>query len=572
VKTDWSRLGAAGLAIGKLIDALGRQFSFEQPANSINGLVDVLKAIRALPEESVWKTQKEKEVIQLITACMGLVAEATTESAYAVPGQNLTFQLLVNQRGGEPIRLNRLQYLSHQTPLKDTLLDQVLLINQNWQKQVSLPLPFSTQLSQPYWLEKPMKDKGTFDMSNDNNTGKAWSDPVLTVSFHFQYKNVAIPVSVPIQFKYVDPVKGELYQLLQVIEPFSVSLNKKLLLTGVGSLGKQQSKINKPVFELTAHIKSAPVPLQLMLLDSLGQRIWQKDTLMALEPGTVYPVLMAGLEQSRLGGLTHLYPAVQWFQENETRLYKNKLNTIQYDHIPHIYYAQSEPLLVNNDAIQTLAGRRVGFVEGAGDFMPDALAALGYPVTRIQEDNLTDEMLQDIDVLFVGIRAFNLFEWLTNKNEILNRFVAKGGHLVVQYLKSNQVGNKRVKVGPFPFAMSGVRVTEENAPVTFSQTEHPLVKYPNQLTATDFEHWVQERSTYQMEPVTSPYVGLLQMNDKNDKPTNGSWVTAPYGKGHITYVSLVLFRQLPVANTGAYRILANLVAWGASDKSGTKKK
>ncbi|TAF48623.1 MAG: PIG-L family deacetylase, partial [Sphingobacteriia bacterium] len=183
--------------------------------------------------------------------------------------------------------------------------------------------------------------------------------------------------------------------------------------------------------------------------------------------------------------------------------------------------------------------------------MPDALAALGYPVTRIQEDNLTDEMLQDIDVLFVGIRAFNLFEWLTNKNEILNRFVAKGGHLVVQYLKSNQVGNKRVKVGPFPFAMSGVRVTEENAPVTFSQTEHPLVKYPNQLTATDFEDWVQERSTYQMEPVTSPYVGLLQMNDKNDKPTNGSWVTAPYGKGHITYVSLVLFRQLPVANTGA---------------------
>ncbi|TAF48624.1 MAG: hypothetical protein EAZ62_09935, partial [Sphingobacteriia bacterium] len=149
----------------------------------------------------------------------------------------------------------------------------------------------------------------------------------------------------PIQFKYVDPVKGELYQLLQVIEPFSVSLNKKLLLTGVGSLGKQQSKINKPVFELTAHIKSAPVPLQLMLLDSLGQRIWQKDTLMALEPGTVYPVLMAGVEQSRLGGLTHLYPAVQWFQENETRLYKNKFNTIQYDHIPHIYYAPIRTLI-----------------------------------------------------------------------------------------------------------------------------------------------------------------------------------------------------------------------------------
>ena len=49
------------------------------------------------------------------------------------------------------------------------------------------------------------------------------------------------------------------------------------------------------------------------------------------------------------------------------------------------------------------------------------------------------------------------------------------------------------------------------------------------------------------------------MNDLGEKPSNGSLITAKYGKGNITYVSLVLFRQLPVGNLGAYKLLANII-------------
>ena len=50
------------------------------------------------------------------------------------------------------------------------------------------------------------------------------------------------------------------------------------------------------------------------------------------------------------------------------------------------------------------------------------------------------------------------------------------------------------------------------------------------------------------------------MNDTGEKPGNGSLAIAKYGKGNFAYVSLVLFRQLPVGNPGAYKLLANLIA------------
>ena len=71
---------------------------------------------------------------------------------------------------------------------------------------------------------------------------------------------------------------------------------------------------------------------------------------------------------------------------------------------------------------------------------------------------------------------------------------------------------------------------------------------------------MQERSTYQADKFDTHFDALLGMHDANEKESNGSLITAKYGKGNFSYVSLVLFRQLPAGNAGAYRILANLVA------------
>jgi D-lyxose ketol-isomerase len=161
----------------------------------------------------------------------------------------------------------------------------------------------------------------------------------------------------------------------------------------------------------------------------------------------------------------------------------------------------------------------------------------------------------------VGIRAYNMYMYLTEKNDILNQYVNEGGNLVVQYLKSNQVGIKPVKVGPYKFSVnSGKRVTQEDVPVTFTLPNHTVLNTPNKITATDFENWVQERSTYQSDNFDAHFEAPLTMNDKGEAPSNGSLLIAPYGKGNMVYLSLVLFRQLPAGNPGAYKLLANIIS------------
>ncbi len=48
-------------------------------------------------------------------------------------------------------------------------------------------------------------------------------------------------------------------------------------------------------------------------------------------------------------------------------------------------------------------------------------------------------------------------------------------------------------------------------------------------------------------------------------PKQGAWITAPSGKGQVTYCGLSLFREWRAGVPGAYRILANLVAYPTSE-------
>jgi hypothetical protein len=97
--------------------------------------------------------------------------------------------------------------------------------------------------------------------------------------------------------------------------------------------------------------------------------------------------------------------------------------------------------------------------------------------------------------------------------------------------------------------------------VQFLLPKHPVLNYPNKITAKDFEGWVQERSIYHAEGLDSLQWQLpLGMNDEGEPMQNGSLAIAPYGKGNFVYTGLVFFRQMPAGVPGAYRLMANLIA------------
>jgi LmbE family N-acetylglucosaminyl deacetylase len=563
IATDWSRIPKDGMVIQQKIDQMIQNYQFEHPDKSVDALVSLHQFLQGIQYREIWWYKKKQEIEDLIIACSGLFVEATTDVEYAVPGEKLNVGLLVNKRNNINIQLD--QILLNTSPDKsfDSSFNLKPLVNTNYSFNKSFTVPAITPVSQPYWLNKPLDGIGNFVIDDQPMVGKAESDPAFSAKFVFSINGIAFMVNRPVQYKYVDPVRGEIYQPLSVIAPVVVSLDKQVLLTNVEQVGNKKLSPTSLLLQYKTNFNASNLPVTIQLKDDHEKVFYSKDSILNVEQGSVYAFPIELKSVLGLVKTKSISAAITYTLNGKTNSFAHFLKTIKYDHIPTINYFYQDKVTVIDQKIIT-SPKKVAYIIGAGDLVPEALEQLGYPVTYLREWDITDAALAQFNVIVLGIRAFNIHEWLTTKNDVLNRFVNNGGHLVVQYLKSNQVGLKKVKVGPYPFSMSGIRVTEENAKLNFLVPDHAIFNFPNKITNQDFDGWIQERSTYQADPITAPYEALISMNDAGEKPSNGSLITAKYGKGNITYLSLVLFRQLPVGNFGAYKLLANIIGLPAS--------
>jgi hypothetical protein len=117
-------------------------------------------------------------------------------------------------------------------------------------------------------------------------------------------------------------------------------------------------------------------------------------------------------------------------------------------------------------------------------------------------------------------------------------------------------------LSPYPMTPSNERVTDEEAAVSFPIPDHPLLQAPNQITARDFEGWVQERGLYFMSEWDEHFDAVLSCRDPGEEPQLGGLLYARHGKGVYVFTGYAWFRQLPAGVPGAYRIFANLVSAG----------
>jgi hypothetical protein len=232
------------------------------------------------------------------------------------------------------------------------------------------------------------------------------------------------------------------------------------------------------------------------------------------------------------------------------------LANIRYDHIPHINYFYTDWVRMVPIDLQVY-NKRIGYIVGAGDKVPEALEQMGYEVTLLTERELARNNLQQYDAIIAGVRAFNANDFMGRYYDKLMQYVAEGGNYIVQYSQANNI---RGKMGPYDFTVTGRRITDENAAVSFIDPQHPVLNFPNKITEADFKGWIQERSIYHAGNLDPHYQTILRMNDPGEQPDDGSLVIAKYGKGYFTYTGLVFFRELPAGVPGAYRLLANIIA------------
>lgn len=510
VKLNWDKVINGG-EIESGINNVIKSYSFQNPELSVPLLLKVYKSIKALPS-GVWKNKKLEEIQQLIEACTGLFVEATTNQESILQGDTLKTTFFLNKRNSGDNAKNLVNFKLTKIKLDnfDSTFNKNLNTNENYSFNVNTVVPLTKKISQPYWLEFPPTE-GMFDVRNQLMVGMAENEASFEAEFVLKIDDEEITIKRAVQYKMIDPVRGEIYQPVPVLPSQEVMYNKENYLSINGAVvngsivtSNKTSKTEEPF-------------------------VWQ--------------------DKSKTNTKTEL-------------LSKNGLSTqtIKYDHIPTLtYFKLASTNIVSVNLVTK--GKKIGYIIGAGDKVPDAVTELGFTLTYLFEKEINLSNLKQFDAIITGIRAPNIYEWITNKNDVLNEYVNNGGNLIVQYLKSNTVNNKKLKIGPYPFTINAqTRVTEENAAVKYLLPQHSILNYPNKIQLEDFDGWVQERSTYQSVQMDANFEAILSMNDKEEASSNGSLVIAKYGKGNIAYVSLVLFRQLPAGVPGAYKLLANLIA------------
>ena len=153
--------------------------------------------------------------------------------------------------------------------------------------------------------------------------------------------------------------------------------------------------------------------------------------------------------------------------------------SIEYPHIQrrHIYDAAATTLKVID--VRVPQGLSVGYVMGVGDQVPAALEQLGATVRMLTAEDLAYGDLSRFDAIVTGVRAYERRPDLRARNHRLIEYAEAGGTVVVQY---NKTEFNAAQYGPFPAKVSANRVTDEHAPVTVLQPQHPA------FTTTEPDH------------------------------------------------------------------------------------
>ena len=206
------------------------------------------------------------------------------------------------------------------------------------------------------------------------------------------------------------------------------------------------------------------------------------------------------------------------------------------------------------------AGLHVGYIATESDPLPAILRQLGIKVDLLDEVDLAFGDLNKFDAITVGFRAYELRPDVMRSNARLLDYARDGGTLVVQYQRNFTGGP--MAAAPFPAEMPEAtsRVTDAKSPVRFLAPDNPVLNFPNKITMSDFDGWVQERGIYFWGTFDPKYTPVLGLTDPGEPETKGSLVYAKDGSGVYIYTGLSFFRELPAGVPGAYRLLVNLLS------------
>ncbi|MFD2286108.1 PIG-L family deacetylase [Pedobacter petrophilus] len=540
IPMNWSEKGVNDL--DELIDIVLLSFDYNHPDKSLHSLLMLRKKISELQDPNLRK-DKSAAIDHIILSCTGFMGEVVTNQAEAIAGNSYNFRLNVIARSAAPVLLEQVNWINQTDNLNRKVSGDSLLTIER-----KIQIPAGAALTEPYWLEKTAKNAATFSVANDTLIGLAENESVLNVTLALKIGTEKFTVKLPLSFKKLDPVKGDVVEQLRIVPALDLSFAEPVY------FAKEKEGLSVTLrLKANQNINYGSVSFK------IGNSTLKTFTGINLPENTVTikDFLIPAEDLSKIKTSQNKLEAV--FSAENNAFNKGQV-LIQYPHLPSLqYFVPAATWLLKGD-VKVLA-KKVGYIQGAGDLIPGFLRQAGLQVDVLTEADILNPLkLATYDAVVTGVRVINTEKRIKNWQPALKSYVENGGTIVMQYNTTQDMA--LTDFGIYPFSISGKRVTEENAVVKFLIPNHKLLNYPNKITAADFNGWVQERGAYFPDKWDDKYEPLFEMNDTGEEPLKGSTLYAKYGKGNFIYSPLAFFRQLPAGNVGATRLFFNFISAG----------
>lgn len=578
---SWKRV-KGGDGISESIDNLIKNFKAQYDAKFSKSLLSFFEVINLKKDLIINDNLNHhfNNLNNILTAYYGIYYESTANHPYISIDDSISFQTTLLNRSTERMIKHKDGQDIFTYRYQDSTIE--LKTGQPFIRKAKSKIDSKTYQSEGlYWLKHPIKNN-LFDYdfaAKYNQTSYPQHLSLNRINF-IQHSHLIVKSSL--QYKWVDPEKGELYRPVVITPPVMINVSEDVLVFD----GSGKQKILKVI------VKAGKDNVNGVLKFDSTSTI---NTKVVVEEDKNNPQFaLAKLTSFNISPLSYNFQLDKKGQEKEFVFYINAPNQstnqlinlsaevdgqtytkgikeIKYDHIPiQTLFPEAEVKLVKLDVVKK--SKRIGYIPGAGDEVQACLSQLGYEVTTLTDDKLASENLSVYDAIITGVRAYNTNPKLLSFKQKLMDYVAAGGNLIVQYNTNSWAGPLSSDIGPYKFKITRNRITDEEAKVNFLLPNHPVFNSPNKITEKDFEGWMQERSIYHAGDWDSNYVAPISMTDPYEmtvggvspkgKPDNGALIIAKHGKGNFVYTGLVFFRQLPAGVPGAYRFLVNLIELG----------
>jgi LmbE family N-acetylglucosaminyl deacetylase len=531
-----------GKKIQKAIDKLINDFQFKNPEASINQLFVIKNQIEKLDDTAV-KKDKLKAIEELILNCSGFYHLVYHNDPYASPGDEINIEMELVNRSDADIKLVSVKVL----PTNESFsVSGDLENNQVKLEHFSVKIPDDMQYSNPYWLNEASAN-GIYKVDDQKMIGKAENEAAMKAEITLNINGNNLSFKSPLKYKTSDRINGEIIQPFYIIPPLSIDFAEEV------SIFTEKGQEKEVLIKIKALKDNLSGLLELNLPDG-----WTADT--QQDDLSFENLLRNGSKDFKIkitSGDAEGKFDLKAFIKIKGKSIDKSVQEIKYDHIPNqIIIRDAQQKLVLSDV--KIKGEKIGYIEGAGDAVDEALLAMGYQVDYIDIENISKDELKKYDAIIAGIRAYNVNNALQVHYTKMNEYMNSGGVYMVQYNTTYSLPD--TDFWPYPLNLSRDRITVEESKMEFINPNHSALNYPNEITSKDFEGWVQERGLYFPNNWDNKYIPILAGSDPGESTKEGALLIADYGNGKFIYTGLSFFRELPAGVPGAYRLLANLLA------------